>query len=58
MLCPVVHNSRGNTTPGLRAWEGVGNLETEKLSDKKSDFKSRDTESQRQTWSKAAEGKK
>lgn len=57
VLCPGVGNSRGITTLSLRARQGVGKLETEKLSDRSRDFNSRDIASPWQPWSKVAEEK-
>lgn len=42
VLCPGLCNSRSFPPLGLRAREGVGYVETDKLSDKSSDHQSRD----------------
>lgn len=56
VLCPGLCNSRSFPPLGLRAREGVGFVETDKLSDKSSDHQSRDMASPWQPWYKVAGG--
>ena len=52
VLCPGVCSSRAITPPGLKAREGMENLEAEQLSEKSNDVQSRDMATQHKVASR------